>query len=619
MAPPAPDGRRPTSIDAMLAAAYVLDIAFQPIVNCRTGQVYGQEALLRGHAAIGFADPPAVITHAHELGCLPEVEAVLHQRAIRAFAALGQRDARVFLNLDGRSASAAGIAVLGPAMQEAERQGLPPHALCIELSEAHRGAMRGRFGAGLAALREKGLRVAADDFGSGFSEIRILFDGQTDYVKVDRFFVAGATGNKRKLFFLRQLVAFAHALGVRVIAEGVETAQDHLACLEAGADFVQGWFIERPQTDHSRLPAEYPAVVESVRAERRQRQNTLLQAGLVEALDITPPLPGSADIELAFNRFGADAALRAAPVVDGGGVPIGLVREGDLRPYVFSRYGRDLLRTRNTRARVQDFTTACPVLDASVPPERLMEAFLAAEEADGVILTRDGRFLGLLSANAILHAIQERRLRSAVEQNPLTHLPGNTAIAEWIESAGPDRMTNRILAYFDFDNFKPFNDHFGFRRGDLAIRRFADLLREHFAPMPGSFLGHVGGDDFFLGLRLADAHGQQAAHQAVAAVIEAFGTAMRGSHAPAEQAQGWFLGQDRTGATRRFPLLSCSVLVIEIAGGTVVEPELLPRLVAEHKPRAKRAPDGLALLRLGDAADETTADADAPASSCHAA
>jgi len=582
----------------MLATAHVLSVAFQPIVDAKTGQVYAQESLLRGFDAMGYTDPPSLIDHAAELGCLPALEAVLHQRAVRAFAALGLPEARLFLNLDGRSVEQASITVLSPALREAERQGIPMQAICIELGERHRAAMLGRFTTALGALRERGLRVAADDFGSGFSEIRILFDGQVDYVKVDRFFVSGAKDNKRKLFFLRRLIAFAHALGMRVIAEGVETTEDYLACLDAGADLVQGWFIARPQTDHALLLPEYGAVAEARKLERRQRRATPAQASLIEALDTSPPLRRGDDIDTIFTRFAQDPALRAVALVDESWAPLGLVRESELRPYVFSLYGRDLLRNRNRRMRVQDFASACPVLDAAVPAEELMQAFLATPDADGVILTRDGRYLGLLSANALLHAIQERRLRSAVEQNPLTHLPGNTAIADWIEQAGPDTEASRTLAYFDFDNFKPFNDHFGFRRGDMAISRFAELLRRDFAMQRGSFIGHVGGDDFFLGLRITDREGVMHARRAVSSVLGDFRAAMHGFHTPQEQDQGWFLGHDRTGAERRFPLLACSVVLIEIPTWTAVEPEALPRLVADHKPHAKRAANGMALLRL---------------------
>ena len=83
----------------------------------------------------------------------------------------------------------------------------------------------------------------------------------------------------------------------------------------------------------------------------------------------------------------------------------------------------------------------------------------------------------------------------ARDQNPLTKLPGNNSIGDHIsaslEAQHPGRHT---FVYFDFNDFKPFNDHYGFRQGDRAILLFAEIMQRN---LPGTFIGHIGGDDFF--------------------------------------------------------------------------------------------------------------------------
>jgi EAL domain-containing protein (putative c-di-GMP-specific phosphodiesterase class I) len=250
-------GLRPATPEALLAGALALRIALQPIVRAHDGRVVGHEALLRGEHALGFTTPPALLDHAHLLSCLAGVEAMLHIRAVESFAAVAPCCSTLYLNLDGRSLAQGGLAVLAPALWSAEQHGIPRDRICIELGETHRGLLAPDT-AGL--LRAMGLRVALDDLGSGFSEIRSLAGGAIDVVKLDRVLVAESGRDQRRQDFLAGLVRFAHGLGAQVVAEGVETAADCAACRAAGVDLLQGWFIARPEEDHPSLARHYPQV-----------------------------------------------------------------------------------------------------------------------------------------------------------------------------------------------------------------------------------------------------------------------------------------------------------------------------------------------------------------------
>ncbi len=250
-------GLYPRSADALMAGAGALRIALQPIVSADDGRVMGHEALLRGHALLGFDTPLELLDQAAALHCLPALEAQLHVRALEAFADIAPPSATLFLNLDGRSVAMAGLGVLAPALEAAKRLGIGYGRICIELGETHRGLLAPDT-AGL--LRAMGLRVALDDLGSGFSEIRSLAGGAIDVVKLDRVLVFESGRDPRRQDFLAGLVRFAHGLGAQVVAEGVETAADCAACRAAGVDLLQGWFIARPEEDHPSLARHYPQV-----------------------------------------------------------------------------------------------------------------------------------------------------------------------------------------------------------------------------------------------------------------------------------------------------------------------------------------------------------------------
>jgi EAL domain-containing protein (putative c-di-GMP-specific phosphodiesterase class I)/GGDEF domain-containing protein len=568
-----------------------LRIALQPIVEVHSGTLYGLEALLRGHDAMGFAGPVALLDAAADLGVLQQVESLAHARAVAAFAALPEAATRrLFVNLDGRLVHASDESPLAGLMRALVAHRLPATVLCVELSERQSILAAAQFRDAMASLRQAGVRFAADDFGLGFSEMRLLFEGNLDYIKIDRLFIHGIAENPRQRLFVAHICGFAHVLGLRVVAEGIETEADFLVCRELGCDLAQGWFVAHPTLNLAEVRASYHQVVAAVGRERRNPEG---DAGLLRhAAEPLPTVLEDADVDRVFELFSNAPGLRCVPVLDLLGAPRGVVREADLRRYIYGRFGRDLLRNRAVDRRAGAFISVCPVAEVSWPAEQVLELFAASPGAEGVLLTEGQRYLGMLSAAALLTLLNEVRLHSALDQNPLTRLPGNLAVAAHVAAAAVRSEQVRHLCYFDFDNFKPFNDRHGFRQGDRMITLFAEALRRHFPAEQGGFLGHIGGDDFFGGF--AGLVGE-ALRQRLASLLRDFAETAAGLYTAEERAAGGILAQDRDGQPRIFPLLRCSVALLELPGGEAAcEPERLMTEIAALKTEAKRSEAGLA-------------------------
>ena len=118
-----------------------------------------------------------------------------------------------------------------------------------------------------------------------------------------------------------------------------------------------------------------------------------------------------------------------------------------------------------------------------------------------------------------------------------------------------------MLAYIDFDNFKPFNDTYGFRQGDRAIILFTELLRKRFGATD-AFLGHVGGDDFFLGFRRKS---YLDVAETIAELQASFREDVESFYTPDARAAGYICARDRNDEARCFPLMTVSAAVIEMA------------------------------------------------------
>lgn len=573
-------------------AKLVLETAFQPIVEIETGNVHGHEALMRGQDRLGLTAPGELLDLAAGAGELARLERSLHARALARFAAVEGTGRKIFLNLDGRALDEE-LSVVEALAISVRRSGLTPSNVVVELSERHNHMTSPVFPRFMRRLREIGFQVAIDDFGIGFSELRLLCDFGLDFIKIDGSFLRGMAGDQRKRLFVTTLTDLAHVLGVRVIAEGVEEEADYLACREAGCDLVQGWFVARATTEVEQLLTTYAHVCGARMSRRRERGGDAL---LIRAeLEPIPPILDTASLEEVFEAFRRDPGRSFFPVVGVDGCPVGIIHERDLKSYIYNPFGRDLLRnSRNGRA-LSRFLTSCPTTDVGADTARMLDIFAHSRGADCVVVTERLRYLGVLSAPALLKIMSEKSIRKAQDQNPLTELPGNLSISEHVAEAALDETTNRWFCYFDFDDFKPFNDRYGFRQGDKAISLFATILRRR---MSGAFLGHVGGDDFFAGLSggsLDEVRGR------LEGVLAEFSRLVADLYEPEDRAAGGIEAIDRDGQLRRHPMMRCSTAVIELPAGRMSAAlDRIGRVIAEVKSAAKKAESGLVFARFED-------------------
>jgi diguanylate cyclase (GGDEF)-like protein len=210
-------------------------------------------------------------------------------------------------------------------------------------------------------------------------------------------------------------------------------------------------------------------------------------------------------------------------------------------------------------------------------------------------MVEQGRYAGFMGSIAILRAVHEKNLAAARDQNPLTRLPGNLSIGDWVAEALADTGTGRVLAYFDFDNFKPFNDSYGFRQGDRAIQLFAELMQKAFGG-GDTFLGHVGGDDFFAGFTGPAAADVQAE---VGALLDRFRHEVESFYEPEARRRGFLEATGRDGLARRFGLLTCSAgLLVLPAGRPAVAVDRAMAEIARLKKTAKAGGRRLAVSEL---------------------
>ncbi|NAZ87328.1 putative bifunctional diguanylate cyclase/phosphodiesterase, partial [Kineococcus indalonis] len=223
-----------------------LTLHYQPKVEPGSGHVGGVEALVRWqHPVRGLLYPDAFLPVVEGAGLMEEMtRAVLEQALDQARAwHLAGRPLAVAVNLSASSLS-------DPRLPErverllAERA-LPAHLLEIEITEDFLMADRERAQVILAGLRQRGVRVAVDDYGTGYSSLAYLRQLPVDDLKLDKSFVTDLGSDPRALAIVRSTIMLAHSLGLRLVAEGVEDAATCRELTDAGCDVVQGWYYAK--------------------------------------------------------------------------------------------------------------------------------------------------------------------------------------------------------------------------------------------------------------------------------------------------------------------------------------------------------------------------------------
>jgi diguanylate cyclase len=220
---------------------------YQPKIDLDTGDVHGVEALVRwDHPTRGLLYPGDFLALVEEAGLMRQMTRVVLTLALDQAAVWQAQglDLTVAVNLSASSLVDVGLPDQVVAMLAA--RGIPPRSLQLEITEELLMADRERARSILTRLRDSGVQISIDDFGTGYSSLSYLRDLPIDELKLDRSFVFPMVDDARAAALVASTIGLAHSLGLRIVAEGVETAVAYAELARLGCDQAQGYFMSRP-------------------------------------------------------------------------------------------------------------------------------------------------------------------------------------------------------------------------------------------------------------------------------------------------------------------------------------------------------------------------------------
>ncbi|WP_428423352.1 EAL domain-containing protein [Methylibium sp.] len=568
----------------------LLQAHFQPIADLRDGSVYAHEALIRGPAGSAYAMPDALFAAAHKENCGFELEVECVKRALAAWS-MGERSGRLFLNF---SASAL-VRTLNENSIEAVisasgSQGVAPSSVVIELTEHEHVRDPEDLLAACATLRRHGVGIALDDFGDGRSSLRLWSELKPDLVKIDKYFLKDLARHGDKLQTLRALLQIAENFGSRLVAEGLEGAEDLRLARDLGISYGQGWVLGRPAAQPvSALLPEAAAVLSSrdiaVFPELKRASNSGYTASrlLIAAPAVRPDTPHQAVYEMLRERD----ALHALAVVDNDR-PVALIN----RSHFIASYARPYFKELYGNKPCTLFANLAPLtIELHTGIEELTSVLTSGDQrylTEGFIVTEGGRYRGLGTGQQLVRAVTEARIEAARHANPLTFLPGNIPISDHIErllASGRDF----VAGYADLNHFKPYNDQYGYWRGDEMIRLVARVLVSQ-CDARRDFVGHVGGDDFVILFQSDDWL------ERCERIVATFNEKALELFDPEALVAGGIQAEDRHGDMRFHPCTTLCIGAVQVQPGRFGHAEDVASAAAAAKREAKHGNRGVVVL-----------------------
>lgn len=533
-----------------------LTARFQPIIDLANAKAIGYEGLIRGPEDSPLHMPLALFSAARKVNRYSQLETLCCETVLQSYGA-SQNSQKLFINVSPESFIQYAKKTTS-ILSFARKVGLDPRNIVIELTESTPNFDYQLIKDAAEHYRSMGFEIAIDDLGEGFSSLRLWSELHPDYVKIDKHFTQDIHNDVVKLEFVRSIQRIAECSGAKVIAEGIESQAQLNIVKDLKIAYGQGYLFAEPATvPVTSLPDEVLRLINSnlVSVFPRDKPNTRMKGNLSALYEFLDPVSPDTTNDEVYAIFEALPHLYSLPVVLDH-VPIGLISRYVMIDRFAKLYRRELYGKKPCHFLMDNQPL---IVENDMSLHALSDLITKMEPhhlSNGFIVTESGRYLGVGSGHALLRSITKMQIDAARYANPLTMLPGNVPINEHMDRL-IEAQASFVACYFDLDYFKPFNDAYGFRRGDEVIQLAGALLGQETDP-DMDFVGHVGGDDFIVMFQSADWE------QRCQRIMHKLATQIPDYYDETDRMRGGIEAEDRQGHRIFYPFISFSIGAVRV-------------------------------------------------------
>lgn len=468
---------------------------FQPIVSLKDGEILGFEALSRGPRGSSLENPSVLFDTARVYGKLWELEFLCRIKALENASKVGT-PFNIFLNVDPHIIHDEKFKK-GFTKEFLKQFNINPENIIFEITEKNAVTDMESFKKVISNYRDQGYKIAIDDTGSGYSGLKLITEIHPQYIKLDMNLIRDIDKDGLKYALIKTFYDFCLVTDIKLIAEGIETQNELNTLIDIGIHYGQGYLIQRPSSEIGEINPEILSFIKNRNSRKSilylSRPSTIPVGDIArQAFTVLPTSIGSNILDI-FNNH---SSLFGLPVVFNGKLH-GLIMKDKFYSKLGTQYGFALFLNRPVTLIMEkhplavDYETTIDVVSK--------QAMNRADDTlyDYIIVLKDSQYHGIVTVKDLLEKTTELEVNYAKHLNPLSGLPGNILIEHKLKEYLSSPIASTVL-YLDIDNFKVYNDVYGFENGDRVIQFVARILNDTLSTQScyPYFVGHIGGDDY---------------------------------------------------------------------------------------------------------------------------
>lgn len=552
---------------------------FQPIISLRDGTIFGHEALSRITSDSVFHDIGKLFEYA-SLECrLWDLELLCRTTALEAAFKfmIPPYDKKLFLNVDPNIMHDDSFRK-GFTRNFLDQFEIFPENIIFEITERNMIRDFNNFMQTIEHYKGQNYQIAIDDAGAGYSGLNLISHIHPHYIKLDMKLIRGIDTDHLKYALVKGMVEVSKVSGISLIAEGIETQEELETLIHCGVQYGQGYLIQKPSDRISEILEDLRRKVLQLNQKHNVTKSTPLSGKEIRHL-ATPSetISPHEKVRTVYDQLVSHGQHFGLCVIQDG-IPVGILTIEDLTAKLSGQFGFTLNQNKCV-SEIMDRNFL--KVDHSMSVSEVSALAMARPDSrlyDFIIVTESDRYIGIVTIRDLLQKTTEIEITSAKHQNPLTGLPGNLIIHQQLDSCLADSFT-RSIAYIDIDNFKAYNDAYGFEKGDQIILLLAEILTSCFA---NQFVGHIGGDDFIV--ILDNTHN----NVSFVNIRSEFESAVLAYYSPKDKENGFIQIQNRRGDVELFPLMTITCVVLDNQSQNYLDVSEFTERLSELKQKARQ-------------------------------